>query len=152
MSDLLARLDALIDSSTAPSTTDADLRTFVELKLQAQSGRGAAAALRSAERSARIEAIVERAAEHVSRRYELRDATAIVRHKLQTTGEWFGLRPGEAVPCDRVIRRVVRNKFGLSEPKVPHVAHGRCYRGSTTAEACDGEGERGNGDGGGGGG
>ena len=51
MNRLLARLDDLIAKTTMPSTTDQDLRAFLEDKLVAKAGRAEAARKRTENRS-----------------------------------------------------------------------------------------------------
>lgn len=92
MNRLLARLDVLTASCTAPSTLDTDLRDFVELKLEARAGRAEHAVEMSRARSdlnrGRVRAALGAAPLGKPMAELVKVAQKRLQAKCQDVGEW----------------------------------------------------------------
>lgn len=114
MSPLLARLDVLIASSTAPSTTDVDLRNYVELCLEARAGRAEGAYRINAARAEASEETRGRIVAHMrglSLWAPLRDLIPEVRKSLAARG--FTATDWQIVTEIRARRRKEREAKGM---------------------------------------
>lgn len=96
--------------------------------VQAAAGRGKSARERTAERSKTKRDGVRQAIGALRDSHGLGEATGIVRRRIEVDPQRYGLK---AAPCDRVIRRVIRERWaeinGPSEPKMPHARFGALY-------------------------
>jgi hypothetical protein len=93
VSELLERLDKLIASTTAPSTTDVDLRAFVDLALEAQAGRAQAARKTNADRAEDSDIIrgqIRAVVGVLPLASPLRELVDVVRKRLEAKGQSAG--------------------------------------------------------------